>query len=239
MFYAVDVPAGELMTARLSADFDGSTLVVVTDCSAASSSCLVAGSSEVSFANHSAVTQLVFVAVDGALGERTSLSNPGVLVPADQGAYTLTTTSRSLAAVASTEVCETASTLTPGTTVQGTTVGHPATANGFGGGACGFGATPRTGQGRDAYYRVTVPSGRTLRAAVGGAVGQGDVVVGIVSDCTATRSSCLADADTGSGLVGETAVFTNATGAAREVFVVVDAISPNNGFTFNLTATLE
>ena len=129
-------------------------------------------------------------------------------------------------------------------TVAGTTVGHAGTANGFGGGRCGFGPTiPRSGNGRDAFYRVTVPATRRLRVVVdnvvgGAASGNGDVVVGIVSDCTQTRTTCLQDADSGSQLQGET-VLLEAADSDRDVFIVVDALGPNNGFSFSLTATLE
>jgi hypothetical protein len=237
-FYAVDVPGGEVMTATLGNDFNGSVLAVVTDCASVAGSCQVASATDVSFANHGTAAQRVFVAVDGSLGARTSVIN-GAQIPADAGAFTLTTSTRPMTSLGPTEVCATAQPLTPGVAVQGTTVGHLGTANGFGGGGCGGGSFTRTGQGRDAFYRVTVPANKRLRAAVTGAVGNGDVVVGIVGDCTQTRTTCLGDADVGSQLAAETAVFQNTTNAARDVFVVVDAISSNAGFSFTLTATLE
>ena len=102
---------------------------------------------------------------------------------------------------------------------------------GFGGGI--------NGGGRDAFYRVTVPAGRTLKAVVNNVVGDGDVIVGIVSDCTATRTSCLAAQDGPSGTASETVRYENTSLVERQVFVVVDAIRANNGFSFSLTATLE
>jgi hypothetical protein len=159
----------------------------------------------------------------------------------DAGDYTLTTTTTSLSALPAGAVCERAIALTPGTTIRGSTANNGSTADGFVGGSCG--QPFRSGHGRDAFHRITVPANRALRVAVNNVVGaaasgNGDVVVAIVSDCTSPRTSCLVDADRGSQLAGETVVLP-AAAVSRDVFVVVDALGPNNGFAFDLTATLE
>jgi len=86
---------------------------------------------------------------------------------------------------------------------------------------------------------LTVPALRTLRATVDNVNGNGDVTVGVVSDCTATRTACLAAQDGPSGTAAETVRFVNSANTPRDVFIVVDALSANDGFTFTLTATLE
>jgi cysteine-rich repeat protein len=236
VYYAVDVPGGRLLTATLSNDFNGSLLAIVDGCDDVGASCVVGTTGEAHYANHGAASQTVYVAVEGLLGDTNFSGQPRT---PDAGAFTLTTSTRALSSAASAEVCATAAPLATGTPVNGTTVGRPGTANGFAGTGCnGFGSGINGG-GRDAFYRVTVPAGRTLRAEVGSVTGDGDVVVGVVSDCTATRTACLAAQDGPSGTASETVRFTNTASAPREVFVVVDSLRSNAGFTFTLTATLE
>ena len=236
LYYAVDVDAGQLLTATLSNDFDGSLVAIVDGCDDVAASCVVGTGGQAHFANHGASPQTVYVAVDGLLGDTNFAGQPRT---PDQGTFTLTTATRALASAQGGEVCETAVVLTPGTPVNGTTVGRPGTANGFGGATCnGFG-NGINGSGRDAFYRVTIPAQRTLRATVDGVVGNGDVAVGVVSDCTATRTACLAAQDGPSGTAAETVRFTNTANTPRDVFVVVDSLSSNDGFTFTLTAFLE
>jgi len=230
--FAFDVPAGNRLTASvLSVHWDAVLNVIAApaaSCSPADAgalSCLasadrVAGDATevVSWLNTGTSPQTVFLLVDG-------------YAASDQGDFLL---SASLAAPQPGDTCQLAGApLTASTSLsQQALAGYLDDYRWAGSPGCTASGT----SGADRAYAVTVPAGQRVTATVTPA-STWNAALNLVADCDALAQQCLGGADVGGSGVPETAGWTNGTGAARTVYVVVDSASPAPT-TFDLAVTL-
>jgi len=132
--------------------------------------------------------------------------------------------------------CSSATALTAGTALAGqTTVGF---SNDYQGGTgC---STATTSQGPDRAYSINVGAGQRLTVNVTPAATLNttlSLVGGTAAACDATPRVCVANGNVDTSGSVDTVVYTN-TGAAQDVFVVVDS-SQLAGGTFSILATLD
>lgn len=189
--------------------------------------CLVAGGDDpdsATYTNGSAGPEDVFIVVDGY--------GPAVIGPGSySGAFTLTTTFTS---VVPGDICEAATPFDAGTPLTG-----QATA-GFNNNYIntGVGGLCRFGTGADRVYVTDVPAGSTLSVTATPSSTL-DVMLSLAQDlvaCAATR--CVGGVDVGGSGQPDTIRWTNTTGVAKQVGVIVDAYDMSNG-SFSLAATLS
>lgn len=222
-FFTLDVPAGSLVRASLQAgSFSGARLALFRDCAAPTSTCERLGSQAVAWANTDSTARPLLLAVDGFLGAQSGVAQVKVeLEPLSQQPAGAT--------------CAAAIPLAVPGSVTGTTTGRDDLVDGYvgpGGECLRYGNLPGMGAGGDVTYAVQVPAGKTLSVAAT-ASGGWDLVVAILGDCGAASSACSAWSDPG------TAQVTNASGAVRTYFVVVDGFHPYSHGDFTLTASVN
>ena len=87
-------------------------------------------------------------------------------------------------------------------------------------------------------YTITVPNGKKLTIDVNPTT-QWDPAVAIVESCASAGPSCLGGADEGLDGDPETATYTNTTGAAQVVFIIVDSYSQSSDGPFTIQATIQ
>lgn len=140
--------------------------------------------------------------------------------------YTLTT---ELVAMPANNACANAVVLSPGQTVDGSTLGASSDVT--------FNTRDCTGfhdQGKDVFYQVSVPAGGTLTATL---QADDDLALYLVDGC-ATRC-CWGGADQGDWGMDETLHYQNATGAPQVLFLGVDGWSAANAGQFSLSVQME
>ncbi len=133
------------------------------------------------------------------------------------------------------ESCQVAPATSPGT-VTGTIVGYYNNYN------PPLSCTGETQNGRDRAYRVNVPAGQTLTATVTPDAGFDPAIYLIgapASMCDANPITCLDGADLGLDDDPETVTFTNSSGAAVDVYVVVDTFYRFDDMTYSLTVQVQ
>ncbi len=98
-------------------------------------------------------------------------------------------------------------------------------------------------QGLDRVVRVSVPAGQRLTVTVTPTVSTFDptlsLVVGSATACVGASATCVAAIDTGAANAAETVNWTNTTGAAATVFIIVDdysATATNGAYTLSASA---
>jgi cysteine-rich repeat protein len=224
VYHAVTVPAGQAVRASLSSAFGGARLVLAESCGAVGG-CQATSQSTVAWVNRSANTRTAFVVVDGSLA-------------ADKGDYTLNAQVLAPSQFPPGDLCDTAVQLgLPSTTQGDTTTFVSAVPKWLG--TCGYvGLGGRSGGGRDAFYRVTIPAGRTLQAVLTGVAANVDSTLSLFSSCADAANTCLKDADANSYGLGETLQYTNSGGTNLEAFLAVDGIQDDRGTPFQLSVSL-
>lgn len=95
-----------------------------------------------------------------------------------------------------------------------------------------------TYDGYDVAYTITVPDTKKLTVVVD-PTGSWDPAVAIVTTCASVGPTCLGGADEGFSSDPETADYTNTTGSAQTVFVIVDSYSTSSHGPFTIKATLQ
>jgi hypothetical protein len=234
--YAISVPGGLRLSASIlsaEAQFDPSISLVAwpaANCDANPRVCLDSDDSgittdpnTVSWANGDTVAKTVFIFADTFTNAK-----PG-------GAFTLTT---SLTPVPAGDICEGAQVLTlPAALKDQTTVGFGDDYSG--GTGCGRTFSP----GLDRVYAVSLPAGQRLTAIATPTGTAWDLAISVVagpaSTCSASPLVCLAGTDLAGSGKAETSWFTNTTGAAMSVFVVVDGASATASGTFDLSVSAD
>lgn len=221
--YPIDVPAGQRLTASVFGvgAFNPSLNLIAgpaSNCSASTRSCLrgsdVATVDTVTWVNHGASTQRIYVIVDSASSTTT-------------GMFTL---SLSLGSPAAGDVCTSATRVGSGTT-SGTTAGF---VNDYGAGAMCVGTA-----GVDRVYVVSVGAGQTLTAAVTPTTAGFDPSISLEAACGIEPRVCLAGNDSGGVSATNTVSYSNTSGTAEDIFIVIDtALGSAPGGTFDLTVTL-
>jgi len=95
-----------------------------------------------------------------------------------------------------------------------------------------------TYDGNDVAYTITVPNTKTLTVDVN-PTSSWDPAIAIVGSCASVGPSCLGGADEGFSGDPETATYTNTTGSAQVVFIIVDSYSSSSYGPFTIQATLQ
>ncbi|MBK7860230.1 MAG: hypothetical protein IPJ65_16770 [Archangiaceae bacterium] len=230
--FRITVPAGNRLTATVNATWDSVVNLVAapaTNCGVlgadggtSGETCVgnadsnSSGNEVATYLNIGATDQDVFIVVDG-------------FDATEQGAFSLTT---AVAPVPAGDTCATAAAFTTSQTLTAqslTGFAHDYVA-GIG---CATGST-----GIDRVYKMTVPAGQRLTAAVTQDTGASfnPLVNLVVGTCTATLT-CVAGSNL-SSTTTDTAIYDNDGAAAVDVFVVVDTAtpaSPTGTFGLNLT----
>ncbi|MBL8950005.1 MAG: hypothetical protein JNK82_04455, partial [Myxococcaceae bacterium] len=160
--------------------------------------------------------------------------------------YSLGITIGAIPAAPPGETCTNAVPITSsGTIMNETTVGYANDISISTGAATCTTFSAGTNTGGDKVYSVTIPNGQTLTAAVTPAIGF-DPAIYIIpgGTCMATYAMCLDGDDTeGAGTAmnpgTETATYQNTTGAARQVYVVVDRYTAGAGGSYSLTINIQ
>jgi hypothetical protein len=95
--------------------------------------------------------------------------------------------------------------------------------------------------GPDRVYEVTVNNGQTLTATVTPTSSWDPgiyIVQGPATNCAASGTTCLGGSDANGGGTADVATYTNSSGSAVTVFVVVDRYTSGTGGPFDLTISL-
>ncbi len=92
--------------------------------------------------------------------------------------------------------------------------------------------------GNDVAYTIVVPNGKTLTATVTPTT-QWDPAISIVSDCTNIGPTCLGGDDMNGTGDPETGTYTNTSGQAQTVFIVVDSYDFSEYGPFTLSALVQ
>ena len=233
--YSITVPARSRLTVNVRPTaFDVMINIVAapaTNCRTTNMNCLVGqdgpgpgGAETAVYTNSGADAVPVFILVVGYSAT-------------DSGAFSLTATLAELGATPVGDTCATAETLTPGTTITGTTVGY--TDDYASGTNCA--TASQQGSGPDRAYTINVPSGKRL-SVTATPEAQFDVMLnfyGSAAGCVRTGATCLAGRDSGQPGQVEQLAWSNSSGQLQTVLVVVDGFGPQESGTYQLVATLE
>ncbi|MDX2013585.1 MAG: hypothetical protein SFW67_25555 [Myxococcaceae bacterium] len=227
LVYALSVPAGQRLVARLSPDapadggfvFDPSLSLVAgpaSQCVAADAGACLGGRDEqgedtVTWTNEGSEAQDVFLVVGSYLTEPDLTAGTTF-----EGGFTLLA---QLEVPGAGDRCATADVVPP----NGTT---PSTLQGMGPDVSGRGAGCALQAGPDRVFELDVPAGERLSATATPSTDGGlDVVVNVIAgpaaQCLAMPLVCLASADDGFRNEADTATWLNATTSSQRVFVVV------------------
>jgi hypothetical protein len=240
--YAVTIPPMQRMTVTAQATGAGDLTLSVADAVAANCNTLcvtgsdngTAAEAETLFVdNPTTAPRSVFVVVDRNNG-----------VPATGETYSFNVTLAAIPAPPMGDVCASATPITmSGTLAAQTTAGFNDDYNA--GPACNMNLFGTSGY--DRAYSVTMNAGQMLSVTVtppSAMTNDADPAVfligGPAASCVATPTTqCLAGMDQGFAGDPETVTYTNSTGAAQTVFIVVDSYYPSNPITtFSLQVTL-
>lgn len=219
--YRVAIPSGNRLTFEATpvSTFDPILAVVAAPASncVAAPSCLVArdlgskgGAETVMFANDSPAVQSVYVVVDGYLTELTG------------GQYDLDV---GVTATPDADLCVNALPLGEGTEIAGT-LAIAGVDNDYTIAPCIDGEQPWHSPGPDIAYKLEIPAGSTLEVTINPDE-ELDPAIFLVpaSGPSCDRNTCLAGADGGYQGASETLSYTNETGAAQSVYLIVDSFT--------------
>lgn len=227
--HSIDVPAGQVLRAKVSSSDEFPARVVIGDECGTGSGCNTISVAGAAWVNRSSTTQTKYVIVDGWLSS-------------SEGEYTLQTDVLAPNELPAGDVCDNAIELTPPQSVSGNTAGFVNSVTQYGG-QCGFPEfnASRAGAGRDVFYSVRVPAGQTLRAELSNVTPGIDVVLALLDQCgDSAGTNCLADVDLNSaGGSGETLTYTNASGNEQVYVIAVDGLSADAEHTYDFAVSLE
>ncbi|MBK8169396.1 MAG: hypothetical protein IPK60_03515 [Sandaracinaceae bacterium] len=229
--YSITVPAGKRLSVLVESDdaTDMSvSLIELAHCADASRTCLASN-------DHGAVGQADLVIYDNATTDAVAIAIvvDSYLSTDLGGSYTVSASI--VTAPTAGETCG-APTVIAGT---GGTMG-PETIVGFRNDYRST-ATCTSLAGADHVYSITVDAGLTLTASVS-PFGVWDpslnVIVGTASACMAEPVVCAASADTGEPGETDSINYTNTSGEAQNVFIIVDSFDSTQG-TYTLTTSVH
>jgi hypothetical protein len=229
--YAINVPAGQRLTAQAAPESDGGFDITVNliagpaaSCAADPLVCLTGadsagtgGAERIDYVNRGAGAQQVFLVV-------------GSYDPTDTDtAFSLTT---SVATPPAGDECSTAVTLTAGTPLTGQSF------MGFGGDYNGGPSCSFTTSGPDRVYALTVPPNKvaTITATPSAGLNTSLSLIDGLANCTTGMLRCLTSNSAAAGMP-DVLVWSNRTAAPQNLLVLVDSATPGTG-TFDLSATL-
>ena len=106
------------------------------------------------------------------------------------------------------------------------------------GAGCGYFNMP----GLDRAYLVTLPAGQRLTATATPVTGYDvgvDFVLAPASSCDVDPRVCLAGTDNNNAGIAETASYSNSSGSAQSIYVIVDSFSSGASGTFDLNLVID
>ncbi len=220
--YAIDVPAGQRLTASLigTGGFNPSLNLIAgpaTNCDATPRSCARSSDTTsvdtVTWLNGGSAPRRMFVVVDSSSASAS-------------GTFILTL---SLTTPAAGDACASAARVSSGRT-SGTTAGFI--------GDYGAGSGCAGTAGPDRVYVVSVPAGQTLTAAVTPTSSGFDPSISLEAACGLEPRVCIAGDDSGAASATNTVSYTNTSTLAEDIFIVIDtylASSPGGAFDLDVT----